>query len=235
MKCRLCLQEKELVNSHILPNFFYKHIWKNDKRLVLKNNPKIRTVKYQGGVKEFLLCKDCDGIKISQLESYAKQIIIENENYEERFDRFLFTDVDYHKFYLFQISLLWRMSVSSDVMFDDVRIGKYEENLRLSLLNENSSKINEFGCVIAKPINYPSDMNKAILKPVFTSKDGINIYVLYMNGLVWMFFVSEHLFLAPIQEFFLQRNSVLPIVKDTRNSTLNFVFNYLREFANSQH
>ncbi len=60
--CRLCGEEKELKKSHIIPRFFYKPMEWNEKNfryqiLGIDSNYKIIR---QGGVKEKLLCKECE-------------------------------------------------------------------------------------------------------------------------------------------------------------------------------
>lgn len=69
--CRLCKQECELKDSHIVPKFFYNLIKKNSPtgRFRTTDNPNIP---YQYGKKLPFLCGDCEE-KFSKYETYFSQ------------------------------------------------------------------------------------------------------------------------------------------------------------------
>lgn len=71
--CRLCKQECELKDSHIVPKFFYNLIKKNSPtgRFRTTDNPNIP---YQDGKKLPFLCGDCEE-KFSKYETYFSQNI----------------------------------------------------------------------------------------------------------------------------------------------------------------
>lgn len=65
-KCRLCEEDKELRNSHILPKFMYQNLYDaKPKRFYtlkvdLDNSHKSRKKIEQKGIREYLLCGDCE-------------------------------------------------------------------------------------------------------------------------------------------------------------------------------
>ena len=61
MKCRLCLKEKPIQNSHIIPEFLYKPLYDNLHRFKsLSTLPEIKIEYKQKGIREKLLCRDCE-------------------------------------------------------------------------------------------------------------------------------------------------------------------------------
>lgn len=67
--CKLCLQEKELCESHIIPKFVYRPVNDEKRREVVVSENKYSIV--QNGVKIPLLCKECEG-KFSNYEMELK-------------------------------------------------------------------------------------------------------------------------------------------------------------------
>ena len=76
--CQLCLQEKKLIKSHIIPDFLYRRAGMFDNNFVQTNTvdnieagrPARRV---PSGEYEFdILCADCDGRIIGGYENYAR-------------------------------------------------------------------------------------------------------------------------------------------------------------------
>ena len=76
MPCALCLQDKELRNSHIYPEWIYSPLYDNKHRLeILSVVPEGRNELKQKGMRQPLLCDDCEQ-KLSVWEGYAKNIFV---------------------------------------------------------------------------------------------------------------------------------------------------------------
>lgn len=59
--CKLCQKERELKYSHIIPEYFYTPIYDENHRFMEISPQSEKLVKFnQKGVREFLLCKDCE-------------------------------------------------------------------------------------------------------------------------------------------------------------------------------
>jgi hypothetical protein len=71
MGCALCQQNKQLCDSHIVPEFMYQHMYDANHRFrVLSRNEVDATRFLRKGLREELLCRDCEA-KFSKWESYA--------------------------------------------------------------------------------------------------------------------------------------------------------------------
>src|SRR5680860_660682 len=69
--CKLCGTSAAIVKSHILPEFVYQNLYDPQHRFLDlgSSNEKTLTIQ-QKGLRERLLCKDCE-IKLCKYESYA--------------------------------------------------------------------------------------------------------------------------------------------------------------------
>ena len=78
--CRLCCQEKELRHSHILPEFMYQNLYDNSPKrfytlnVDLENSDNSKRKIEQKGIREYLLCGDCE-VQLSKYENYAAETI----------------------------------------------------------------------------------------------------------------------------------------------------------------
>lgn len=81
-KCKLCLQEKQLIaKSHIIPDFMYEELYDDNHKIRVvpasefgKVKPRIKmpsSGEYEGG----LLCSDCDNKLLGGYENYARKAI----------------------------------------------------------------------------------------------------------------------------------------------------------------
>src|SRR5438445_12692438 len=97
--CKLCLQVKPLVKSHILPEWGYK--WHYDPkfhRAYLLSAEPDRMGKAYSGVWEHLLCEQCDG-KLSPYEQYARDLLTDPARLTiPPPRRYLPNRADYHRF-----------------------------------------------------------------------------------------------------------------------------------------
>lgn len=111
--------------------------------------------------------------KISKYEDYIAKYLkggIEL-NFEDDGSVIKVGGIDYKIFKLFQLSILWRASISTRELFQYVNLGKHEEIIREMLLSEESGKEEKYGCIIK--IMY---FNSMILSP---NKSKINGHIFY--------------------------------------------------------
>lgn len=128
--CKYCGEEKELIKSHIIPKCLYKLSKRGNMIKFDFATNSTDKVNYQDGLKEPLLCSDCDN-DLGVLDGYANRILSNAYNrypFKEvgNIRTFLMqqNDFDYVKLRKFFISLVWRASISSIVNFS---LGKYEK------------------------------------------------------------------------------------------------------------
>lgn len=133
--CRYCGNTRELKESHIIPKSFYFQGYQGEYLSISKNGA-INKVHYKNGIKEYLLCHDCEEIlgiydneakkffydKIRQYGQYTGDGYILKREY-----------VNYNKLRKFFISLVWRASISSRL--PHISLGKYED-IALKILKD---------------------------------------------------------------------------------------------------
>ena len=81
----------------------------------------------QKGVRERLLCQKCVTL-LSRWETYAKKVIFDREaQFVSKAGKHIrLGNIDYHRFKLYLLSLIWRMGLSSLKMFKAVSLGLNE-------------------------------------------------------------------------------------------------------------
>jgi hypothetical protein len=195
--CRLCLQERELRESHIVSGF----IWKNSEvtgdkcKFDLKcfSDPKLSERHRQDGLKEYLLCDECEG-RFARFEDYACRKLFNQSGpiFQRPARHFNWTGLEYTKFKLFQMSLLWRMGVSTHPYYAHVNLGKHEEILRRMLLAENPGEPWRYGCIATLLSHVGEPMLGIFSQPNRTKLLGHSCYRLVLAGMHWYIFVSSH-------------------------------------------
>ncbi len=210
--CRLCLKEGELRNSHILPEFLYGNSYDEKHRTLLISREGEMIV--QKGIREKLLCQNCE-TKLSRYEKYAKELILEIPNFarDDNLGLLYSENVDYVKLKLFQLSILWRASISSHVAFYQVNLGPHENRIRTMLDAGNPGKVIDYGCFMT--LTLETELLHAIIQSPtrFTKKlEGHTAYKFSTGNLEWIFLVTSHRVSYYLQQLFLQENGLLRIV-----------------------
>lgn len=195
MGCALCLANRPLLNSHIIPEFFFKQLYDNIHRFrVVPADPSQPEKFGQKGVREKLLCEICEQ-KFSLWEKYAKEAFGEGRGVtiKREGDLFKLANLDYRRFRLFLLSLLWRMGVSKSDFFSQTSLGtKHEEALRTALLNEDP----------LEPLNYPCLMTAVhiggkfcpdwISQPLHNKSGSYHCHSVVISGILFNFYVTSH-------------------------------------------
>ena len=150
MVCKLCLQQKQLCNSHIIPEFFYKPLYDHLHRFVaLAEDPAQNNRFHQKGIQEKSLCVDCEAL-LCKYEKYAKEVLYDglHARHDDQPEAFVFQNLNYDQFKLFELSILWRAGISSLPDFDEVTLGPHAERIRSMLLNEKPGESYQYGCAM---------------------------------------------------------------------------------------
>jgi len=211
-KCRLCQNEKELCFSHIIPEFMYLPTYDENPRRAA-TIPEGRNKYEQKGIRENLLRGDCDRTIIGKWETYCSPIIksIQDLNIIQNGDQYIIHNVQYSNFKLFQLSLLWRASIASVRMFENINIGKHEEIIRKMLLSENPSTPNNYGCMMFV-LDDTEHLQKIIWSPVEDNIDGFTCYWFLTGRIFWYFFLPQA-YPKDTENFFLTPEGTLRLVK----------------------
>ncbi len=210
-RCRLCLKEGNLLTkSHIIPEFMYKSLYDQHHRMVkaipreiAKGTGKAISV-HSGEYESGILCRHCDGSVIGGYERYSHSVLYggpfpedptpANTNFAAP-DGFTFsrcTKVNYTKFKLFLLSILWRASISKRQFFEDVHLGPYEEIIRRMLLDGDPKGPEDFPVILITWLN-DTALPKALIGPPSKATDqGGSHYIWPIGGVVYVFYVSPN-------------------------------------------
>ncbi|MCX5717390.1 MAG: hypothetical protein NTW44_03595 [Nitrospirae bacterium] len=205
MSCKLCLKDKKLVRqSHIIPAFMYKDIFDEKHRLfevtVTKDKDIIKDRLRQTGANEGqILCQSCDNEVLGKLERYASLVLfggvpikLQNITDVKGMKYTLCEEIDYAKFKLFILSLLWRASISKLPDYNNVNLGPHEDKIRQMILNSNSGGPIKYPCVMASYRNLKEAPHQFIGSPGLV-KDGDGFrYLFLIGGVLYIFYVSHH-------------------------------------------
>ena len=215
MERALCRHDREIRRSHIIPEFLYEAMYDEKHRFhVLSVIEDQKDWMEQKGLREHLLCDDCE-TKISRFEDYGRRVL--KGGAEFKFQRegstVIVEGLDYRRFKLFQLSILWRAGVSTLDLFQHVQLGPFEETLRNMVLDEQPGKQEDFGCVMFGLKNGIDTIADLIVQPVRTrSDDGHCCYRFVFGGFQWVFFVSSKPKTGTYSVGFLQESGCLCFV-----------------------
>lgn len=202
MKCNLCLKETVLIKkSHIIPDFLYEGIFDEDHFIYKVDliKPERSGKKPTGVYDKHILCSNCDNKVIGTYESYASKIFFggkmkpESQPIFERTtpDRLDVKNLDYSKFKLFLLSILWRSHISNNDFFKLINLGPYAEKIRTMIIENDPGVEEDFEtCIIY--YNEKSLPSKSIVTPRKIKYKGNTCYHFLINNMSIWFNISGH-------------------------------------------
>ncbi|MXS82951.1 hypothetical protein [Nitrosomonas oligotropha] len=202
MPCALCLQEAELRRSHVIPEFLYETLYDEKHRLqVLSIIPEQGNWREQKGLREKLLCDACEQ-KFSVWERYASLVLKGGIplTVKQESNIVHISGLDYKRFKLFQLSVLWRAGISSLQFFEKIQLGKHTEELRRLLLEDNPGSPERYGCFMFGLKHNSEAFTGVIMQPGKVRLDGHIAYRFVFGGFLWAMLVSSHDLGAPLNK-----------------------------------
>lgn len=204
-KCRLCQQDRQLRNSHIIPEWCYTSVYDGpkgtDHQFIQLSTVAPPSKPIQKGLREYLLCPDCE-LKRSKWEAYVREIFYANEKspFALRAEQvgqtkytFTILGLDYAKFKLFQMSVLWMSAITTLHQFSPVRLGKYEEELRAMLHANDPGEPERFPCMMSILLGEDGKpFDRIIQAPEALRYEGHRSYRFLFSFAMWRFIVSRH-------------------------------------------
>ncbi|MBN1328074.1 MAG: hypothetical protein JXA54_01260 [Candidatus Heimdallarchaeota archaeon] len=244
----MCKLKKPLIKkSHIIPDFFFKEIGAyNDKHKIHRinvqeyiKNKKITytsTGEYEGDI----LCKECDGEIIGSLESYGRKVLygglsksenIECKNFKNPKDGFEFSiceNVDYKKFKLFLLSILWRSCISNREMFKEALVKRcHLRRIRKMILNSNPGEIKDYPIVILSYGNDSKMPKDLVFQPIKSVSNRRTIITFLIGGYVFIFNITNRKkILERVKDISITLEGRLPIMFFPKDSAWEFIFKY---------
>lgn len=234
--CKLCLKDKTLLKkSHIIPEFMYAGFYdKNHKMIRFQPKNYIKNEGYcekpsKGEYESGILCQDCDGRIISNYENYGKVVIyggnqkLENQPKVENFKTELgisfskIANLDYQKYKLFHLSILWRSSISSRPLFNQVNLGPHEEIIRKMLLNGEPGNVNDYPILFSSFSGGNKSPKNVITQPLkVRSSEGATVYIFVIASMIHHFYVGNKNHKMP-------QNIVNETITPNGNATVHFI------------
>ena len=208
--CRLCGKPNELCRSHIIPEFMYDPLYDEKHRFFIVNTDSDSERRSQQGLNEKLLCRACEQ-KFCRYEKYAAEAMTGRlgHKFKQYGDKLCIVGLDYTKFKLFQISILWRASVSTLEFFKFVSLGPREERARHMLLADDPGTPEEFGCVVVFAHDRGSDVSDTMLNPEPMRWAGRQMHKFFFAGAAWLYHCDQRPAANHLKKFFLQRDGTL--------------------------
>lgn len=194
MNCKLCSQDKTLANSHIIPEFVFKSLYDEKHRFHRISTAKFEGNRYlQKGIREHLLCLDCETM-LSKNEQYVSEVFNGKREIKLTSDdgSVKGEGLDYSKFKLLALSVLWRAGVSSNPSFSAVTLGVHEPKLREMIRSNNPGRVEEYPFILCPIIHERELLSALILEPERVRLHGHIAYRFVFSGLVWIYIVSSH-------------------------------------------
>ncbi|GAA5039182.1 hypothetical protein GCM10011506_38040 [Marivirga lumbricoides] len=228
-KCKLCEKEKELRKSHILPEFMYQNLYDDAPRrfyslsVDLTNTENSKKRIEQKGIREYLLCGDCE-VKLSKYENYAAETIYAknsnnkayikkaNETPDQQFFTYEYAGFSYSEYKIFLLSLLWRIIISKSFNTPEIK-EEIIEQLRIAVYNENPLDSDDFGCLL-QIIKYKKGQIAGgfILDPFLTKNENSPILNMLIDGFMYSFYLNGREITDDKKEFFLKKDGTMIII-----------------------
>jgi len=148
---------------------------------------------FQKGLRERLLCKDCEQ-KFSRHENYARGVFYGNtvSNARPHKNFLLIQDLSYQPLKLFFLSLLWRFGVTSIEAFNTCNLGPHEEKLRKMLHADDPGDYLTYPCMVFAITWNRKHVSDLIVPPCVARMDARWIWSLVVGGFLLSFDVASH-------------------------------------------
>jgi hypothetical protein len=214
MRCRLCEEDKKLIEAHIIPRCLLQPLNSPSGPMVIVSKDSHPKRLQTGQYDDKILCADCDN-KFAPWEEYTANLLVRASAYDqfrqakpgEKF--YTIQDYDYASLKLCLLSILWKMSISGHDAFKEVGLGPFEATIRRMLLDKNPGRTDEFPMVLYRLVG---ELDSSSLRPTRWIKDGgVNVYELGLPGYIARIKVDKRSTPQPIGDLTLAPGNPLVI------------------------
>ncbi|MBW1656211.1 hypothetical protein [Flavobacterium quisquiliarum] len=209
--CKLCkTQIADKRNSHIIPKFMCKRLFENanPRHSIQVSKDGIQT-KLQDIPKEnHIFCSRCEN-RLGKIESYFSKVFTDVNSLQNARRKYKLEniqnqeilhceDINPSMFYLFLYSLIWRCSISKDLLFDTFSIeSNIEEEIRV-FLNNNLQELHSDLLEHSRKIENIPNYYLCLIKPKYKTRGifsaynfGPNSYAIYTVDYALFFYTKE--------------------------------------------
>ncbi len=159
----------------------------------ITTNPEEKNRLLQKGLRENLLCGTCEQ-HIGNYERYASLALKGGIglDYRNEGNKIFISGLDYQKFKLFQLSILWRASISNRPEFRQVKLGRHENIIRKRLLDGSPGGSKDYGCLMMAIRHEGKPVTDLIVEPTPSRILDHKCYRFVFGGFAWLYIVSSH-------------------------------------------
>ncbi len=234
MSCSLCLQDKPLRRSHIVPEFMHRDMYDRKHRFFgLSSSPSTPVKLFQKGLRERLLCGDCEQ-QLGKYEHYASDVFYARTlNGTPIQNGIVFRGLDYKSLKLFFVSILWRFGITSLEYFRGAKLGPHVERLRKLIHAEDPGDFLAYPCLMAAVMIDRKHVSDLIVPPGRAKVEAQSVWSLVVGGFLLSFFVGNHAPPSTLHPAFLQLDGTL-VLQIREMKDIDFLHRLTCEMAVAQ-
>jgi len=211
MTCALCKLDRVLRNSHVVPEFLHQPVYDEKHRTLLFKHGDSSPRLLQKGLRESLLCDECEQ-RIQKFEDYFARYWYRTRPIPERVEdpELLLKGLDYRRFKLFLLSIVWRACVSRLPEFATASLGRHEQAIRRMILEGDPGTSEDYPIYAGLIIDPESHglWDQVILQPLRIRVGPHWACRMVLGGVSWTVITSSHQTL-PLQDHFLTESGEL--------------------------
>lgn len=244
MNCKLCGEDKKLLKcSHIIPDFMYKGLF-DEMHFIAPIDLvefKVKKLIPTGFYDSNILCDKCDNQIIGNLESYSSIVLWGGQGKAELYPKFEhkinqlnqkylhLINLDYFKFKLFLLSIIWRASISKHKIFETVSLGEHETRIGKMIYENNPGKSNDYPVgmfILSENENSPT---KLISNPLKIKTEQNLAYFFLINGLVINYKIEGNGDFEIYERIKIKEDNTMDVYIFENNDSQEFLDNYLKQ------
>ncbi len=194
--CKLCQKTRQLCQSHIIPEFLYKPLYNQNRKIMGITGTGHKGWKnLQKGVRERLLCQDCEALINLKYEIPFQHEWYKKNQLPRSITKPATLNYSYSALKLFHLSIIYRASISSLPCFKSVDLGHHEQNIQKMLLTGSPQDEDTYPITGLAVINSKGLIeDRLITMPKLFKISGHHIYQIMYAGVMWHTIISSHKF-----------------------------------------
>ena len=170
----------------------------------------------QKGLRERLLCGDCEQYLNNTCEIYFANTWLQNGPIQSHLPAKIIKieGLDYTRFKLFHLSILWRAGVATREEFSSVNLGEHEEKIRKAIIEGDpgdSSFYSIFGYIPVMP-NSNTVCHSLLLQPIYAELNDTPGFHVTFGGCIWHYLLSDEVDLEQFP-FVLKEDGILHMLR----------------------
>jgi hypothetical protein len=203
--CLLCGKSAKLIKkSHVIPSFMYQGLFDEKNRMILYplENKNEKAYYVQSGFHDkYLYCSKCDNELFGRLERNAASVLYgSNASSKHKIERAIsndgirslfIKDIDYVKFKLFILSILWKAHNSPNKFYEKVEVGEQAGVIRQMLLTNNPGTDDQYRISIVGIQRINGEMANMLPNPEVRKSERLHIATFYIGGFIYLINLGE--------------------------------------------